>query len=379
MLKSFETEWSPVIAALNPIAPVGGLHRRHDRLSAGVARDLELHQGRVPVGRDGRRAVEVAPRAHDLAGRLQLRDQACDEVAVRRLVRPCARPTGRRPRRSPPAPSPRSGKPWAKRFAACADCGVPFTCALEESPCSAVATSARATRIVAPHAASVRFGWAAHACASLSVIPAFIIYFGRSGTYGTVWPMSNPELTPVSYLVLGLVACGASTSYELKQKVASSVGFMWSFPHSALYAEPARLVHVGLLTEEKEEHGRRRRLYALTDEGRAELDRWLLEPPTEPPQLRDLGLLKLFFSNLTSESDVRALAEAQVAAHRSRLAVYEAIEAGMPAEPDDPFPFATLRMGLMCERTFIAFWEEIAANPPRALMRAPSTPAPAPR
>jgi DNA-binding PadR family transcriptional regulator len=191
--------------------------------------------------------------------------------------------------------------------------------------------------------------------------------------------MSNPELSPVSYLVLGLVACGASTSYELKQKVASSVGFMWSFPHSALYAEPGRLVHIGLLTEEREEHGRRRRLYALTAEGHAELERWLHEPATEHPQLRDLGLLKLFFSNLTSESDVRALAEAQADAHRERLALYEALEAGMPAEPEDPFPFATLRMGLMCEHAFIAFWEAIAADPPRSRLPAASAPEPASR
>ena len=113
---------------------------------------------------------------------------------------------------------------------------------------------------------------------------------------------------------------------------------MWSFPHSALYAEPARLVHLGLLADEREEHGRRRRLYALTGEGRSELERWLREPTSEPPQLRDLGLLKLFFSNLTSESDVRALAEAQPATHRKRLAAYEAIEAEIPAEPADPFP-----------------------------------------
>jgi DNA-binding PadR family transcriptional regulator len=176
--------------------------------------------------------------------------------------------------------------------------------------------------------------------------------------------LSSRDLTPVSYLVLGLVACGASTSYELKQRVAGSVGFMWSFPHSALYAEPARLVGLGLLSDEQEEHGRRRRLYTITDQGRAELESWLRQPPTEPPQLRDLGLLKLFFSNLTSENDVRALAEAQVAVHRERLAIYQQIEAAKPAEPDDPFPYATLRMGFMCENAFIAFWEEIAKNPP---------------
>jgi DNA-binding PadR family transcriptional regulator len=177
--------------------------------------------------------------------------------------------------------------------------------------------------------------------------------------------VSTRDLTPVTYLVLGLVACGAATSYELKQKVASSVGFMWSFPHSALYAEPARLVELGLLSEQQEDHGRRRRIYTLTAEGRAELERWLREPASEPPQLRDLGLLKLFFSNLTSDADVRALAEAQAAAHRERLALYEAIEASIPVEPSDPFPFATLRMGLMCERAFIAFWDEIATSPPQ--------------
>src|SRR5215471_11077092 len=150
--------------------------------------------------------------------------------------------------------------------------------------------------------------------------------------------VSSRELTPVSYLVLGLVASGAATSYELKQKVARSVGFMWSFPHSALYAEPT---------------------------GRAELERWLREPATDPPQLRDLGLLKLFFSNLTSEADIRSLAEAQASAHRERLAFYEAIEASIPDQIPDPFPFVTLRMGLMCERAFIAFWDEIAANPPQ--------------
>jgi DNA-binding PadR family transcriptional regulator len=176
--------------------------------------------------------------------------------------------------------------------------------------------------------------------------------------------VSNPELTPISYLVLGLVACGASTSYELKQKVAGSVGFMWSFPHSALYAEPARLAGLGLVDEQQEEHGRRRRLYTITEAGRAALEAWLHEPTSQPPQLRDLGLLKLFFSSLTDEETVRSLARAQEAAHRERLAVYEAIEAQRPAQPADPFPFATLRMGVMVERAFVAFWSSVADEPP---------------
>src|SRR5271165_5499793 len=106
--------------------------------------------------------------------------------------------------------------------------------------------------------------------------------------------MSTEQLGPVSYLVLGLVAGGATTSYELKAKVAKSVGYMWSFPHSALYAEPARLVGLGLLEEQREEGGRRRRLYTITEAGREALVAWLRLPTFEQPQLRDLGLLKLF-------------------------------------------------------------------------------------
>jgi len=48
---------------------------------------------------------------------------------------------------------------------------------------------------------------------------------------------------------------GPSTPYDLKRFVQLSVGNFWPFPHTQLYAEPARLAEAGLL----EETGRRRR------------------------------------------------------------------------------------------------------------------------
>ncbi len=64
---------------------------------------------------------------------------------------------------------------------------------------------------------------------------------------------------PVSYLVLGIVAVrGPSTSYDLKRFVQLSIGHFWPFPHTQLYAEPARLAEAGLLEETQEESGRRR-------------------------------------------------------------------------------------------------------------------------
>ena len=62
---------------------------------------------------------------------------------------------------------------------------------------------------------------------------------------------------PVSYLVLGIIALrGPSTSYDLKRFVQLSVGHFWPFPHTQLYAEPARLAEAGLLEETQEESGR---------------------------------------------------------------------------------------------------------------------------
>jgi len=177
-------------------------------------------------------------------------------------------------------------------------------------------------------------------------------------------------LSPVSYLILGLVSRGATTPYALKQHVAKSVGYFWSFPHSQFYSEPARLLARGLLEESREEEGRRRRRFTITPAGREALEAWLREPTSEQPQVRDTGLLKLFFSDRLGGDEVAALAKAQEAAHRDRLATYEAIDEHLAsAEPQVISARATLRMGLLLERAFVEFWSGVAAN-------APSTPPP---
>jgi DNA-binding PadR family transcriptional regulator len=172
--------------------------------------------------------------------------------------------------------------------------------------------------------------------------------------------MSNRQLTPVSYVVLGMVAEGATTSYDMKQKASRSVGYFWNFPHSQLYAEPARLVELGLLDEEREAEGRRRRVYSLTPAGRTALADWLREPTSEQPQIRDAGLLKLFFGDGMSADEIAALARAQEETHLARLAVYETIADSV----ENSSHAAVVRAGLLHERTFADFWREVAATPP---------------
>ena len=167
------------------------------------------------------------------------------------------------------------------------------------------------------------------------------------------------SLNPVSYVVLGFAAEQSPvTSYDLKQMVAGSVGYFWPFPHSQLYAEPGRLVSAGLLDEDVEDHGRRRRLYRITPSGRSALRKWIGEPTSDTTEVRDLGLLKLFFAASGTPEDVAALAAEQAAAHRSMRAEYDALHESIPDDAGE-WELATLELGRRFERLMIDFWAEV--------------------
>jgi PadR family transcriptional regulator AphA len=171
------------------------------------------------------------------------------------------------------------------------------------------------------------------------------------------------RLGPTSYVVLGAIALrGPSTAYDLKRYVELTLGHFWSFPHSQLYAEPDRLARAGLLTEEREDGGRRRRTFAITPEGHEALVAWLGEPSPGHPELRDLGLLKLFFSELADEDVIEALVREQAAAHRTMLARYEWLDRRYGDRPEYAQRLLTLKAGFAMERAFVGFWEGLAAE-----------------
>jgi DNA-binding PadR family transcriptional regulator len=164
------------------------------------------------------------------------------------------------------------------------------------------------------------------------------------------------QLTQTSYVVLGLVErAGEATPYDLKQIVAATVGGFFSIPHSQLYAEPERLAKAGYLRERREETGRRRKHYAITEKGRRALKEWLANPTEELYELRDPGLLKLAFGG-----DRKALAAAQLTSHQARLEELRQIEhalevAGAPEEQR-----LVAQAGIGHTREYIRFWRRVS-------------------
>ena len=124
--------------------------------------------------------------------------------------------------------------------------------------------------------------------------------------------MSSPPLTTTSYAVLGLLAIRPWSSYELTQQMDRSLGRVWPRAASKLYEEPKKLVAHGLARSSTEQNGRRTRtVYAITPEGRGALRDWLAEPGGGPA-LEFEQLLKVFFADSGTKTDVLAtLAAAQ--------------------------------------------------------------------
>jgi DNA-binding PadR family transcriptional regulator len=164
-----------------------------------------------------------------------------------------------------------------------------------------------------------------------------------------------------AFVVLGLLdKHGPMTPYELERSVDQAIGYFWSFPRSLLYKEPPRLVEAGLATEEREEAGRRRRVFTITAAGRAALHDWLHDPATAVTEIRDLGMLKLFFLG-TAGPEAADLARANLAMHAERLALFHAIRAEklQPGGLLNDGRVGLIEMGIALEQAATDFWARV--------------------
>lgn len=155
-------------------------------------------------------------------------------------------------------------------------------------------------------------------------------------------------------MVLGLLEfLQPATAYDLKQIAGQSTFNIWHVPHTRLYTECARLCEAGLIDEDHEETGRRRRIYRLSEAGRQALEEWRSVPTETAYELRDVATLQLFLG-----ADPQKLAESQIDTHRRRLAEYEELRARIGHTPEG-WQLA-LDHGIGHEREYLRFWTALA-------------------
>ena len=115
----------------------------------------------------------------------------------------------------------------------------------------------------------------------------------------------NP-LTTTSYAILGQLAWGEATTYELVKAMGRNLRFMWPRAESRIYDEAKRLEAAGLAESRTGRTGRRRSTtYAITAAGRRALRAWLAGPP-EGISLEHGPLLHILLGREARPADLQA-------------------------------------------------------------------------
>jgi PadR family transcriptional regulator, regulatory protein AphA len=192
----------------------------------------------------------------------------------------------------------------------------------------------------------------------------------RSGLYTPRVAVSTKravDLSTTEFAILGLLAAGEHSGYDLKKAAEAGIGYVWTAAKSQVYAVLPRLVAGGYATAK---HVRQERLpdkqvYRITPRGEEAFLAWL-EEPVDYYSPRSPFLLKVFFGSRMSRDALAAHVRRKREAAAEELAEYREIEKRIKDDERSYFGYATLRWGIAQARAWIRWadglLEELAAR-----------------
>ena len=152
------------------------------------------------------------------------------------------------------------------------------------------------------------------------------------------------DLNPTAYVILGMVNLAPRSGYEIKAFADQTTRFFWAASYGQIYPELKRLERAGLIEgTSSPQGGRKRKIFEITAAGREELRNWLRQPP-RTFELRDEGLLKLFFSDAVKPEETRRNLHAMRAEHLDTVERLRSIEP--TAEVKGGYPLRVLHFGI---------------------------------
>jgi len=175
------------------------------------------------------------------------------------------------------------------------------------------------------------------------------------------------ELSATAYVILGMLSSEPRSGYQIKALVDNTTRFFWAASYGQIYPELKRLSRAELVEGiDSPTGGRKRTVYRITAAGETALRRWLRQPPATY-EMREEGLLKLFFAGVLPREEAREIL-AWMREHRLSLAQrLQGMEPKALAN-GDPFPLMVLRAGIEFNQWFAEWCERMERElsaPPR--------------
>lgn len=171
----------------------------------------------------------------------------------------------------------------------------------------------------------------------------------------------------LAYVILGLLQQQEMTGYDLKTSCFDQcIAHLWPADQAQIYRTLDKLVEQGWITCKIEiQHDRpNRKVYSVTEPGKAEFARWLgTHQPL--PTVREPMLVQLHFADQLPNESIIYLLEEQLAARSKKLAECEIID--LPSLGDESanreqvMQRLVLELLIRREQTYID-WLKIALN-----------------
>ena len=167
------------------------------------------------------------------------------------------------------------------------------------------------------------------------------------------------------HALLGLLADRPASGYELTKQFDLSLANVWTASHSQIYPELQRMAERGWVVA-GDEGARGRREYEITDDGRAELHRWLVGARSDRSN-RNEAMLRVFFLWTLDANEAVTFLEREADAYRDGLTALERLDAAVPWDDSgsDQMGRIALEQGLRWS-TMMTDWATWAADQLRA-------------
>ncbi|MBI9085267.1 MAG: PadR family transcriptional regulator [Desulfobacterales bacterium] len=128
----------------------------------------------------------------------------------------------------------------------------------------------------------------------------------------------------LKYSILGLLHYQPMHGYRIKEHIEQNFGHMWSINYGQIYPNLKKMKDEALISMNEEicqgEKGPPRKLYTITDKGRAEFQRWLAESPERGMLLRDPFLMRFVFFDFGEDERSLELVDEQIQSWENQLA-----------------------------------------------------------
>ena len=139
----------------------------------------------------------------------------------------------------------------------------------------------------------------------------------------------------LKFALLGLLAQEPRHGYDLKNAFETTLGGTWPLNIGQVYTTLSRLERDELVESQvvPQELLPDRKVYALTEAGQEELDRWLVEPTKGSIRLKDEFFIKLLVHQLVASDGAVALIWKQRQVYMQKLAQLTALRSDPVLNP----------------------------------------------